>query len=128
MQAAENINTSNRIEEEISKPKERKITWKKIKKQKCLIAMSLPFVIWVIVFKYLPLAGWTMAFQDYKPQNGFLDQTWVGFKHFIALFKEDQFYQALQNTLGMSILGLVFGTIASITFALLLNEIEIFKV
>ena len=65
-----------------------------------------------------------MAFQDYKPQNGFLDQTWVGFKHFIALFKEDQFYQALQNTLGMSILGLVFGTIASITFALLLNEIR----
>ena len=125
VQAAENINTSTGLKNETNKkPKERKITWKNIKKQKCLIAMSLPFVIWVIVFKYLPLAGWAMAFQDYKPQNGFLDQKWVGLKHFITLFKEDQFYQALQNTLGMSIMGLVFGTIASITFALLLNEIR----
>ena len=106
------------------KKKEKKISWKLIKKQKFLIFMSLPFVIWVIVFKYLPLVGWSMAFQDYKPGKSFFDQTWVGFKHFIVLFKEPQFYQALQNTIAMSLLGLVFGTICAIGFALLLNEIK----
>lgn len=125
MQATETSTATQRNKgKKIKKKKERQITWQKIKKQKCLIAMSLPFVIWLIVFKYLPLVGWTMAFQDFKPQNGFLDQTWVGLKHFIALFKEDMFYQSLQNTLAMSIMGLVFGTIASITFALLLNEVR----
>ena len=55
-----------------SKPKKkRKITFENIKKQWVLIAMSFPFVLWVIIFKYLPLFGWTMAFQNYKPQLSF---------------------------------------------------------
>lgn len=109
----------------INKGKGKKISWKLIKKQKFLIFMTLPFVIWVIVFKYLPLVGWSMAFQDYKPGKSFFDQTWVGLKHFNVLFKEPQFYQSLQNTIAMSLLGLVFGTICAITFAIFLNEVKI---
>ena len=97
---------------------------KKLYDQRYLIAMSAPFVIWVIIFKYLPLVGWLMAFQDYKPKLGILGSKWVGFKHFITLFHEEQFYQALQNTLAMSILAIVFGTIFSVGFALLLNELR----
>lgn len=111
-------------EVKFEKKKENTISWKKIKKQKFLIFMSLPFVIWIIIFKYLPLFGWVMAFQDYKPGKSLFDQTWVGLKHFKVLFKEPQFYQSLQNTLAMSILGLVFGTITAIAFALLLNELK----
>jgi len=107
-----------------TKKKEKKISLKKLKKQKFLIFMSLPFVIWIIIFKYLPLFGWVMAFQDYKPGKSLFDQTWVGLKHFKVLFKEPQFYQSLQNTLAMSILGLVFGTVTAIAFALLLNELK----
>ena len=118
------IDVENKTEEV---KKEKKITWKKIKKQKFLIFMTLPFVIWVIIFKYLPLFGWLMAFQDYKPGKSILNQKWVGLKHFKALFEEPLFYQSLQNTLAMSILGLVFGTVCSIGFALLLNEIRIKK-
>ncbi|ADZ82742.1 ABC transporter permease [Cellulosilyticum lentocellum] len=101
--------------------------WSRMKEQKYLIAMSAPFVIWVIIFKYLPLTGWAMAFQDYKPQLGITKSPWVGLKHFKVLFKEEQFYQALQNTLGMSILAIVFSTIFSISFALLLNELRSLK-
>lgn len=108
----------------VKKKKEKTITWENIRKQKVLIFMSLPFVIWLIIFKYLPLAGWLMAFQDYKPGKGIFNQTWVGLKHFKALFNEPQFYQAIKNTLGMSILGLVFGTVAAILFSLLLNELR----
>lgn len=101
--------------------------WDRLKDQKFLIFMSAPFVIWVIVFKYVPLSGWLMAFQDYKPKLGMWGSQWVGLKHFRALFQEEQFYQALQNTLGMSILAIVFSTIFSVSFALLLNELRSLK-
>lgn len=107
--------------------KSKKITWKNIKEQRVLILMALPFVIWLLVFSYSPLIGWVIAFQNYKPQNGFFGSDWVAFKHFADLFKEPLFYKALKNTLGMGILGLVFGTISSISFALILNEIRFTK-
>lgn len=101
-----------------------KITWKKIKNQKGLIFMALPFVIWLLVFAYSPLVGWAIAFQNYLPQNGFFGSEWVGLKHFRDLFSEPMFYTALKNTLGMGGLGLIFGTLSSISFALILNEIR----
>ena len=39
--------------------------------QRALVLMSVPFVIWLFIFKYLPIWGWTIAFQDYKPALGF---------------------------------------------------------
>ena len=57
--------------------------WKSLGKQKQLIVMSLPFVLYIILFKFVPLSGWTMAFQDYKPAKSMFDQTWVGFKWFL---------------------------------------------
>ncbi|GAA0285944.1 putative aldouronate transport system permease protein [Gracilibacillus halotolerans] len=98
--------------------------WKRLSTQKMLLLMALPFVIWLIIFKYIPVAGWTMAFQDYKPQFSVWEQDWVGWKHFKDLFNEPMFYRALENTLGMGILGLVFGTGSAIFFALLLNEMR----
>jgi putative aldouronate transport system permease protein len=65
-----------------------------------------------------------MAFQDYKPHLGIFQQTWTGIKHFKDLFRAPMFYQALQNTLGMSFLGIVFGFVSSIGFAILLNELR----
>ena len=65
----------------------KKSKWSLLGKQKGLILMSLPFVLYIILFRYIPLWGWTMAFQDYKPAKGFFDQTWVGFKWFIELFR-----------------------------------------
>ncbi|MDR2178101.1 MAG: ABC transporter permease subunit [Treponema sp.] len=97
---------------------------KRLVEQRYLLLLSAPFVVWLIVFKYIPLTGWAMAFQDYKPQFGFFQQEFAGLKHFKALFAARQFYLALQNTLGMSLLGLVFGFSTSIAFAILLNELR----
>lgn len=104
-----------------------KLTLKKMKEQKVLIIMALPFVIWILLFCYGPLIGWLMAFQDYRPGQGIFDQTWVGLKHFRALFKEPLFYQSLKNTLGMGGLGIIFGFLSSIAFALFLNEMRFTK-
>jgi putative aldouronate transport system permease protein len=93
--------------------------------QRFLLIASAPFIIWLIIFAYVPLVGWIIAFQDYKPQNGFFGSPWVGLKHFIALFNERLFYRALRNTLGMSSLGIVAGFTFPLVFALLLNELRI---
>lgn len=103
--------------------------WKKMKNQRYLYLMSFPFVLWVFVFNYLPVWGWTMAFQNFRPGRAFSEQEWVGFTHFIELFKDDHFYLVLRNTIGMSVLLLIAGFTIPILFAVLLNELRdsIFK-
>jgi putative aldouronate transport system permease protein len=96
---------------------------RRLYEQRYLLLLSVPFVIWLIIFRYIPLAGWLMAFQDFKPHLGFFKQTWVGFKQFRDLFNAPLFYQALQNTIGMGVLGLVFGTVSALAFAILINEV-----
>ncbi|MBP3475668.1 MAG: sugar ABC transporter permease [Lachnospiraceae bacterium] len=95
-------------------------------KQRYLLMMSVPFVIWLIVFKYVPLWGWTMAFQEVKPKT-FAQPVWerkfVGFDNFIKAFSDRLFGQTMINTIGLSILGIALGTIMAILFALMLNEI-----
>jgi putative aldouronate transport system permease protein len=93
-------------------------------RQKQLIFMSVPLVLYVILFTYAPLWGWTMAFQDYKPALSFGQQQWVGFKNFTDLFSDDIFLQVLRNTLAMSVINLVLGFATSIGLALLLNEVK----
>ncbi len=98
--------------------------WSRLWAQKQLIWMSVPLVLYVILFTYVPLAGWIMAFQDFKPVKGFLHSPWVGLKHFINLFTDDVFKNVLRNTLAMSFINLVFNFTAAIGLALLLNEVK----
>ncbi|EHI98637.1 MULTISPECIES: ABC transporter permease subunit [unclassified Clostridium] len=104
--------------------KTKKNIFEQMKKQKTLIIMSIPFVIWVAVFCYAPLIGWVMAFQKYKPAKGIFDQTWCGFDQFKILFKDPSFLNVLRNTLCMAIINLALSFICSIGFALLLNEVR----
>ncbi|OMF94768.1 protein lplB [Paenibacillus sp. FSL R7-0337] len=92
--------------------------------QRTLAFMCIPFVIWAFVFKYLPIWGWTMAFQNYKPARSFSEQEWAGLKHFRILFEDSTFYRVLRNTLVMSTLQLILGFVTAITLALLLNELK----
>ena len=93
-------------------------------RQRYLYFMSIPFVIWVFVFSYLPLWGWTMAFQNFKPGKSFSHQKWVGLKNFEQLFQDERFYLVLRNTLAMSLMGLIVGFTIPILFAVLLNEVR----
>ena len=101
-----------------------KAYFKALSKQKMLMLMSLPFLAWLIVFKYVPLWGWTIAFQKYRLGRDLFDQAWVGLDNFKFLFKEEQFYLVLRNTLVMSTINLVLGFVTAITLALLLNELR----
>lgn len=126
MGAASNLEV--RDQKPVIKPK--KSIFKVIYEQKMLFIMSTPFVIWILVFAYWPIvgtSGWVMAFQEYQPGIKFSNQVWVGLKQFSELFRDDMFYHSMVNTLAMSLLGLVFGTITAIAFAIFLNEIANIK-
>ena len=97
----------------------------KMKKQKALIIMSIPFIIYTLVFNYAPLIGWAMAFQKFKPAKSLFNQTWVGFDQFKILFNDPTFLGVIRNTLCMSLINLTLGFICSIGFALLLNEVRL---
>ena len=100
------------------------ITWKEIKRQKVLLIWSAVFVIYGIIFYYLPLGGWIMAFQNYKPKDGFFHSAFVGLEKFKFLFSDATFLKVLRNTLGMGVLNLVCTFVMAIVFAILLNEIH----
>ena len=106
----------------------RKSFWNRLSKQKALILMAVPFVLYVILFKYVPLWGWTMAFQDYKPAKSFSQQEWVGFKWFVTLFKDKEFLLSLRNTVCMSLISTALGYITAILIAIFLNEVRIIAV
>ena len=101
-----------------------KTFWYRLSHQKELVIMSVPLLIYVIIFSYVPLYGWLMAFQNYKPGFSILNQEWVGFQQFRFLFTQQDFLRVLRNTIGMSVINLVLGFVTSIGFALLLNEIR----
>ena len=95
-------------------------------KQRYLLLMSVPFVIWLIIFKYIPLWGWSMAFQEVKPNSfalSFWEREFVGLDNFKKAFSDRLFTQTMINTIGLSALGIIVGTIAAIVFAIMLNEI-----
>jgi putative aldouronate transport system permease protein len=108
----------------LEKPTGMKLFFQNLVKQRTLVYMSVPFVIWLIIFKYVPIWGWSMAFQDFKPHKDFAEQTWVGFKHFTFLFTDARFLEVMRNTLAMSFINLVLGFVTAITLAILLNELR----
>lgn len=94
-----------------------------IYKQRYLFLMSVPFIIWICIFKFGPISGWLMAFEDYNPNKGILGSPWVGLKHFITLFDSKQMFQIIRNTVVISALGIITGNIFPLIFALSLNEV-----
>lgn len=102
----------------------KKSFWQTLLTQKQLALMSVPFVLYIILFKFVPLWGWTMAFQDYKPAKSFSQQTWVGLKWFLFLFSDKEFLRVLRNTVCMSFISTALGYITAILVAILLNEMR----
>jgi putative aldouronate transport system permease protein len=92
--------------------------------QRQLIFMSLPLVLYVVLFSYVPIWGWTMAFQNYRPSRSFFEQEWVGLRWFKFLFSAPEFLRALRNTLAMSLINMTLGYVTAIVFALFLNELK----
>ncbi len=93
-------------------------------KNKLLYIMILPGLLYFVVFKYLPMYGLIISFQNYKPYKGISGSDWVGFEHFKRLFTEPDFLNILTNTLILFGMNLLFFFPIPIVLALMLNEVR----
>ncbi|ADM70913.1 putative multiple-sugar transport system permease YteP [Paenibacillus polymyxa E681] len=96
----------------------------RMQKHKLLYLMVLPGLVYFIIFKYFPMGGLVIAFQDYQAFQGITGSPWVGMKHFIRLFTEPTFFMLLRNTLVLFALNIVIFFPLPIILALMLNEVR----
>ncbi|WP_169085004.1 ABC transporter permease [Paenibacillus sp. PL91] len=94
-------------------------------KYKALYLISIPGILFFLLFKYVPLLGSVIAFQNYNLFAGFKGSPWVGLAHFKRMFSHYDFLRILGNTLLLGIYDLVFAFTAPIVLALLLNEVRL---
>ena len=118
--ATQNYSVGKRLEEKISAGS--KVFIKSLKKHWQLYLFLLPPLIYLILFKYVPMYGVQIAFKEYNPSVGILASKWVGFKYFIAFFKSNQFSRLLINTLTISIYSIIVNFPIPIILAIGLNE------
>jgi putative aldouronate transport system permease protein len=98
--------------------------WKSIKRNKYLYLLALPGILYFIIFKYLPMYGIVLSFQDYSPFRGVMNSPWVGLEHFHRLFTTQEFPMLFRNTIAISFLNLIFFFPLPIILSLMLNELR----
>jgi putative aldouronate transport system permease protein len=101
-----------------------KSTWQYVTQHKWLYILLLPGLIYFIMFRYVPMGGLIIAFKDYSPFKGIWGSPWVGFDNFKKFFSNSDFSKLLINTLGISLLQLIFYFPAPIILSLFLNEVR----
>ena len=84
----------------------------------------MPALVLTIIFKYLPMGGLLIAFEDYNVIKGVFGSPWVGLEYFKRFLSSPDFMSYLLNTLKLSIYGLLWGFPIPIILALLLNRIR----
>ncbi|AJY75795.1 ABC transporter permease [Paenibacillus beijingensis] len=94
-------------------------------KYKALYFISIPGILYFLIFKYVPLAGSVIAFQNYNLFKGISGSPWVGLEHFQRMFSHYDFLNILKNTLLLGIYDIAFAFTAPIILALLLNEVRL---
>ncbi len=86
--------------------------------------MALPGVIYIIIFKFIPMLGCVIAFEDYQVYKGIFSSEWVGMKNFINMFTYSDFSRILSNTLILGALRIFFCFPVPVIMALMMNELS----
>lgn len=102
---------------------------KEIVRNRYLYLLALPGLLFFLIFKYIPMFGIVIAFQNYSPFKGILHSPWVGFDHFQRFFSNPDFLMIFRNTMGINLLNLILFFPLPILIAVFLNELrkEIYK-
>ncbi|WP_411825155.1 ABC transporter permease [Lederbergia lenta] len=98
---------------------------RRVKKNKLLYIMIFPGLLYFFIYKYIPMYGLVISFQDYKPYKGILGSDWVGFEHFHRLFTEPAFWMIFKNTIILFGLNILIFFPIPIVLALMLNEVRL---
>lgn len=100
------------------------MAWSGIKRDKLLYIMMIPGILILLLFKYVPMYGITIAFRNYNIFQGFANAPWVGFANFEKLFRYPDFFMATKNTVIIALMKLMIGFPAPILLSLMINEIR----
>ena len=106
-----------------AKKRERALLWRNIYKFRALYIMMLPGIAFFIIFRYAPMWGLLMAFQNFNPFVGIMNSPWVGFDHFVR-FMNTEGPRIFRNTFILAFYNLVFFFPVPIILALMINEIK----
>ncbi|MDR0464044.1 MAG: ABC transporter permease subunit [Treponema sp.] len=95
-----------------------------------LTVMMLPGAIWLLLLRYLPMAGIIIAFKDYRPYapdptliNNIIHSKWVGLANFKFLFASTDAIRMIRNTIVYNGLWIILTMVISLAFAIMLSEL-----
>lgn len=97
--------------------------YRQIRKDRILLLMTVPGLVLLLLFNYLPMLGNVVAFLDYAPYIGVIQSEFIGLDNFSALFADPRFGSALANTVEISVAQIVLFFPVPIFLAILLNSV-----
>ncbi|WP_435169565.1 ABC transporter permease [Paenibacillus glycanilyticus] len=95
-----------------------------VKQNFYLYLLVLPGILYFVIFKYLPMVGIIVAFQDFNTVKGLFKSKFVGLKNFEYFFTSKDWLVVTWNTLYLNLLFLITGLFFSILIAIVLSEIS----
>ena len=98
--------------------------WARIKRDRQLLLLLAPGMLFYLVFRYGPMYGLVIAFKKYNPFQGVLKSPWVGFENFQNFFATGDFWLLFRNTLLLGLFNVLWSFPITILFALMLNEVR----
>lgn len=101
-------------------------TGREIVKKRWLFFLLIPGILFFAIFRYVPMYGLKIAFQDYNQYDP-SKSTWVGLQQFIDLFSKKSFIPVLRNTIVISLLKLILGFPIPVILAMMMNEMKSMK-
>lgn len=96
---------------------------REIKKNGKLYVLTLPGILFIFIFSYLPMGGVVIAFQDFNVMKGITGSEFIGLRNFEFFVQSPDMIRIVGNTLFLNVLFIAFGTIAAIAVAIMLTEI-----
>lgn len=94
-----------------------------VRKHGLLYVLTIPGILLIFVFSYLPMGGLVIAFQDFNAIKGIMGSEFVGFKNFEFFLQSTAMIHVIFNTLYLNVLFILFGTAASVAIAVMLSEL-----
>lgn len=122
------INANGRVGDMDTKAKSKRLRTRWRKQDVELTFLALPTTVWYILFCFLPMFGIIIAFKDFKISGGFLSNVlnspWSGFKNFEFLFKSNDAWIIIRNTLGYNIIFIILSIVIPVTLALMIGMLH----
>lgn len=96
---------------------------KDIYRDRILYYLLIPFLLWFLIFKYLPMWGIQIAFKDFSLFRGISGSEWIGFEYFTEFIGSEYFMRVFTNTVIISLYGLIICFPAQIILAIMISEV-----